>query len=454
MSAAAYHQPYQLELISEPLHYHGSFDATFIALLAKQESGKMRQQMFRACHLEKVLAAAPRDRDAYLSQASFLRNNRRATSLHSLPMLFADLDPPKGRTITPDEWRHKVLLFCGDEGIPPPSLIVYSGRGVHLKWLLSDPVPRAALPRWNLLQNLLGERLASLGADPMARDASRVLRLEHTVNSKTGERCEVIWSTDGGDGHPARYAFDVLFDELAPLARGHLETLRESRAAEQAVKPARWKDRPALELVKGGRYGLKRIDYEELAWHRLEDLRTLAAIRARQPDGLEGERMSFLFWSLNFLGLANAVSPSSFWKESQSLAASLAPGWTFDRGELSTLYRKTCGYVRGEAVEHEGRRVPGLYTPRNATLIERFRITEEEQRQLRTIISKPEARRRDADRKRSQRRKAGAVERSEYEANAQHRREVAKALRAEGATNAEIALKLGVHVKTVPRLIR
>lgn len=409
----------------------------------------MRQQMFRASQLEQVLAAAPRDRDAYLSQASFNRNNRRATNLHSLPMMFADLDPPGGRTIPPDEWRHAVLLFCDDEGLPAPSLIVYSGRGVHLKWLLSNPVPRAALPRWNLLQNLLGERFESLGADPRARDASRVLRLEHTVNSKTGQRCEVIWTTDGGDGRPVRYDFELLFDGLAPVAREQLEALREQRADDRQSKPTRWKDRPELSLIKGGRHGLRRIDYEELAWHRLEDLRTLATIRAANPDGLEGERMSFLFWSLNFMGLANAVSPSSLWKESQALAASLAPGWRYDRGELSTLYRKLQGYVRGEAVMFEGRRVPGLYTPRNATLITRFAITDEEQRQLRTIVSKDESRRRDAERKRTTRRQAGAVSREEYQATAQHRREVARALRADGLTQRAIAEQMGMSERAV-----
>src|SRR5699024_286535 len=110
----------------------------------------------------------------------------------------------------------------------------------------------------------------------------------------------------------------------------------------------------------------------------------------------------------------------SLWKESQALAASLAPGWRYDRGELSTLYRKLKSYVRGETVMFEGRRVPGLYTPRNATLINRFAITDEEQRQLRTIVSKDEARRRDAERKRTTRRQAGAVSRDEYQATAQH----------------------------------
>jgi len=69
-------------------------------------------------------------------------------------------------------------------------------------------------------------------------------------------------------------------------------------------------------------------------------------------------------------------------------------------------------------------------------------------------MSKAEAARRDAERKMKARRAGGVVERSEYEAGAQHRREVAKALRAAGASNAEIAANLSVHVKSVPRLLK
>lgn len=460
MSTAPAFDPRQLAFdIVEPYHYHGAYDAAWLALLARQESGAMRQQTFRVADLAKVLQAAPRDRDCYISQAEFIARNRRAVNLLCLPLLFVDLDPPKGAgyDIGPDAWRHRVLMFCQDEGLPLPSLIVYSGRGAHLKWILSEPLPRAALPRWNLAQRLLGERLASLGADPNARDASRVLRLEQTVNTKTGRRCEVIWTTDGGDGLPLRYSFDALFDDLAPLAREELAALREERQRSDPGakgKPTRWKDRPALELVKGGRYGLKRIDYAELAFHRLEDLRTLAAIRTAERGDLEGERMNFLFWSLNFLALSNAVSPSNFWNEAQALAAGLAPGWTFDRGQLGTLYRKTAAYVRGETVEWEGRQVPGLYTPRNATLIERFTITPEEQRRLRTIVSKDEARHRHAKREEARRRAAGAVDRATYEATAQHRRDVARALRADGLKQREIAERLGVSESAVRHYLK
>lgn len=446
----------QLPLITEPSFYHDAPSTGFIALLVRNPQGHLKQKSFRVSDLGYMIEIAPRDRDCYLSQAQFMRPNRRAVNLYCLPLLFCDLDPWNTHPMTAKDWIWTVLYTCKDDNIPPPSLIVYSGRGVHLKWILDKPLPRQALPRWNLAQQLLGERCAPIGADPQARDASRVLRLEQTVNSKTGERCEVVWINEGADGCPLRYDFDLLFDDIAPLTRGELDALCDERATENPRKKEKAKS-PALSLIKGGRHGLKRINYQELAWHRMEDLRTLAALRAARNDGtqpLQGQRMLFLFWTLNFMALSQAIAPANFWQEAQSLAANLAPGWSFRTSELSTLYHKTCAYVAGERVEFEGRVLPPLYTPRNATLIDRFAITDDEQRQLKTIISKSEARLRHAKRERVRRSQAGAQDRATYEATAQHRREVARALRAEGMSFRRIAAELGISVGEAHRLLK
>ncbi len=59
---------------------------------------------------------------------------------------------------------------------------------MYLIWLHS-PIPRAALPRWRACQEILKDLLASLGADPKARDAARVLRVVGTPHTApVGER--------------------------------------------------------------------------------------------------------------------------------------------------------------------------------------------------------------------------------------------------------------------------
>ena len=87
------------------------------------------------------------------------------------------------------------------------------------------------------------------------------------------------------------------------------------------------------------------------------------------------------------------------------------------------------------------------YRWRNDTLIQRFGITPDEERRLATIVSRGEARRRDAERKVEQRvekREAvGGRSRAEYEVSAEQKRATARLLRAQGKSWAAIAAEVG-----------
>lgn len=69
-------------------------------------------------------------------------------------------------------------------------------------------------------------------------------------------------------------------------------------------------------------------------------------------------------------------------------------------------------------------------------------------------MSKGEGRRRDAERKSTVRRKAGVAPRSTYEAVAEHRREVASALRSEGLSYRKIAGSMGISLGEAHRLLK
>ncbi|HBT1831525.1 TPA: replication protein [Klebsiella pneumoniae] len=131
--------------------------------------------------------------------------------------------------------------------------------------------------------------------------------------------------------------------------------------------------------------------------------------------------MRHLFWRINFLLLSGATNSTQMYHEAAALATEISPAWSYRSQELMTLYSKAKQYEAGEKVSFGGKEFSPLYTPKNDTLINLFQITDEEQRQLKTIISKNEAleRRRARDRKRDEerRRAAGAVERDVYEAN-------------------------------------
>jgi hypothetical protein len=111
------------------------------------------------------------------------------------------------------------------EQIPHPSLAMSTGRGLALVWR-HEPVPGYVLAKWRRCQERIFEALRELGADPMAKSVTQVLRLAGTYNSKFGtlvqsifENLDYVW--DFGD----------LADEILPLTQEQLEERRAQRAA-------------------------------------------------------------------------------------------------------------------------------------------------------------------------------------------------------------------------------
>lgn len=422
--------------------YHDPGRVGFFSILV-DVNGDKRQSSHRLTEMPTVLNLIDKGRDTWLTQAEFIRPNRRVVNLARVGLLFADLDTyrtPWATGRTPEQLAASVLYFCAQEGIPTPSMLIFSGRGIQAKWLLDGTIPRQALPRWNACQKYLIDRLRPVGADVAAKDASRVLRLVETVNSKSGEICRVVHVENGPDGQPVRYNFEYLAEMLLPVARWTIEQQRKERA-----------ERRQLKLLPGAKTdNLRGFSGRQLAWHRLEDLRKLATLRG---GASEGERMQHLFWRLNFLLLSGATHSSQMYYEAKALAGELAPAWAYRDKELMTLYSKAKAYEKGEKISFGGREYAPLYTPKNDTLINLFQITDDEQSQLRTIISKGMAATRHRERETARRRAAGAVDRESHLAAVQEaaaaKREQAQALRASGRSVRAIAKQMNVSVGAV-----
>lgn len=433
--------PSQLALFDraeEARAYHDPSRSGFFSILVDADGDK-RQSSHRLIEMPTVLGLIDKKRDTWLTQAEFIRPNRRVVNLARVGLLFADLDTyrmPWSSGRTPEQLAQAVLFHCAEEGIPTPSMLVFSGRGLQAKWLLEGTVPRQALPRWNACQKYLIDRLQAVGADAGAKDASRVLRLVETVNSKSGEVCRVVHVENGADGQPVRYSFEYMAEMLLPVARWEIEQQRKQRA-----------ERKQLKLLQGTKTdNLRGFSGRQLAWHRLEDLRKLATLRGGVQ---EGERMQHLFWRLNFLLLSGATHSSKMYYEAAALGRELDPNWGYRSKELMTLYSKAKAYEAGEKIMFGGKEYAPLYTPRNDTLINLFQITDDEQRELRTIISKSMAAERHRERETARRRAAGAVDRETYLEAANAKQAQAQALRAQGLSIRAIAKQMAVSVGAV-----
>jgi len=106
-------------------------------------------------------------------------------NLRELPCLWAEIDIHKfGMSV---EQAVAILLSCP----LPPSLIVSSGRGLHVYWLLSPPLSVTAAPFGEDAEKIRVELVTRsfvriFHGDQNAVDVTRVLRLPGTHNTKEG----------------------------------------------------------------------------------------------------------------------------------------------------------------------------------------------------------------------------------------------------------------------------
>ena len=361
---------------------------------------------------------------------------------------------PALQSKNPEQLLSVLLRACENVGLPEPSLVVFSGRGLQVKWLFDSALPRQALPRWNLVQKELCHRLEEIGGDPKASDGSRVLRLVGTVNTKSGEIVRIIHS-------PLHtYSFDKLADSVLPLSRAELQELREHRqhAADhggvvlQAIQGGlngSNLSKPSAHLVSTRSKGnLRPFIPSQLAWDRLNDLDKLADLRNYCHGAPDGFRDTFVFLGATFLSQAIVHIPM-FSAEVNALAAKYAPDWSKERVCQCTsgVVDRLCRFLAGERVQFNGRTFDPRYTLSNVTLLDWLEITPAEERAMGTIISKQEKARRHAETELNRRRAMGAASRTEYlsvvGAQAEQKRVTGRLLRAQGASWAAVAATAG-----------
>lgn len=180
------------------------------------------------------------------------------------------------------------------------------------------------------------------GADSQARDASRVLRLVNTFNTKSPKVPDCV-SESEMPREAERYGFDELADIVLPLDRPQ---------------------RPPKSSVNANKSKTKRpigFGLETLHWAFLEDLRMLLRLRGGIEEGM---RNRFLMQMLSYLALSNQVTLKDFYREAQFLAQKIDPTWTYHSKDFGTVYEKFKAHMKGIRVEWNGQEKTPLYTPK------------------------------------------------------------------------------------------
>lgn len=412
--------------------------------------GKKKQRTYKVTEFHEVIEkySVCSDANVYVTQHQYFRWNRQKASVKRLSTCYVDLDyyrEERLRHRTAESLASEVVWFCEEGGAPEPSAILSSGKGLYLKWYL-EGIPSGKMAAWDRLQRELVKRFGYFGADPAARDASRVLRVLGTRNQKNGEKVRPVWLNLEG-GKVKQYRFHELFDDVLPYTLEEVTGYGkgEERLLEREERAFKAKERHIEDRDLGLHLDKRQLSFCSRGLHVFSDLQKLSELRGWDKTGIpDGQRDLYLFWLVNhgFLGFLGSYHPEVYHEVAYTLKA-LVPTWRMDRvhNALSAVYKRAKEAHQGQPwVSFEGRLYPRLYTPSNARLVEDLRLTAQELEQMDYLrFGGSEA----AQRKRK-RREEGKLSQEERSLLAQQRREEALRLRDEGKTWQQVGEALGV----------
>jgi hypothetical protein len=370
----------QLELaLDEIRHYHHEPERPgfpYLTLNWRSGGRRMRQIPLPTSRLEWAIGQIAKrpnwqSEHWFISQNEFSRPGRRKLYLWSLGGCWVDIDLKSqdhdSRTL--DYWRSAVLFHCQHLDIPEPTIIVWSGHGLHVKWAFTAPLPAAALPRWNAVQRQLHNKMQSVGlpSDPQALDASRILRVAGTFNS--GVLVQVLHV---GPAHD----FELFCENVLPYSREQVQQFRESdrlwREARRVWQQWDENRRLAAQFLRRAT-GLSPLQYatleaaERLHYDRLQALRRIAQARG----GIQPGKRNEWCWIVANSAAWGLGDPRDLYAEVVTLMREIAPSYTAAeaRSSASSVYARL----------KEGK--DKLYRLKTSTILERLQISDEEARQ-------------------------------------------------------------------------
>ena len=286
--------------------------------------------------------------NVYITLNTFYKTYRRIECIKELNALFIDLDTYKtGFT------KEQILINLNEnhfkQSMPIPNFIIDSGRGLYLIWLIKK-VPSMALPLWKAVEEYFYKTLKEFGADRQALDTTRILRVPGSFNSKTHTEVKIIDN------------YDYLY-ELREIQSEYMPELSEKAP------------------VRRGRPKKVKYIYRErsLYYTRLQDIIKLCELRGYD---LKGQRELILFLYRYYL---------CYFTEDVEKSLN-------DTLELNSMFRQSLSereVIRAtKSAETVFKDKNKDYKYKNETLINLLEITEEEQKEMKTIISKDEYKRR------------------------------------------------------------
>lgn len=301
--------------------------------------------------------------DFFITPNTFYKPYRQVNNIRQFRALYTDIDNCEEDKLY---IAYTVFEMASDNIIPMPTMIVDSGRGLHIYWRIKN-APYGALYTWQELQDLFYTKLKSLGADSRALDGARVLRLPSTINSKNKSECKVLWKDD-------KLEYSMVDLREAYLHDKYKKTIAKAKRSNSKV--------------------IANVFFNSYSLHmaRAEDLETLVNLRNGNMKSYRNMALHcYAYWKGIYIRdiekLTEIVEEfnNSFTKplkDSEVRAVLRCIPKAIDKF-LEYEQGIRCGLNKRVT---KGMKDKGGYWYKNETLIERLDITEQEQRELKTII--------------------------------------------------------------------
>lgn len=331
---------------SEPINYLGALHRDSKGWITRAEINcGYKQWHYR---YNALLEQEFNQENVYISINTFYSTFRRLEYLKELKAQFIDLDTYK-TGFTKEQIIMHLEADYFNKSIPRPNLIIDSGRGLYLIWLLNS-VPSKALPLWKAIEEYLYSVLKPFGADRQALDPTRILRVPGSINSKSNTTVNVIEQ------------YDYIYD-LREIQNEYLPELEERKAKK--------KGRPSKTVF---------IHRERsLYYARIQDIIKLCELREYE---LKGHRELILFLYRYYLCYFLEDT-----KKALEDVLELNREFVYPLSETEVI-RATRSAEKVYLSKDKD------YKYKNETLIELLAITELEETYMTTIISDKEFKRR------------------------------------------------------------
>ena len=379
--------------------------------------------------IRKIVYEQRGEKDMFISPNSFYIPRRSSDNIRHYRALFIDLDLD---IHSKTEAAYEVYLLADSGRVPVPTMIVDSGRGLHCYWRI-DHAPKAAAYTWQELQDYLYRQLKHLGADIKATDSSRLLRLPDTINSRNNALCKIMIVNDN------RYSMYDLREKYLHYKKKDKPEPGKRSSGKSRGKVSRLFNSYTLHMA------------------RADDMETICRLRDYEVEGYRNSILHcYAYWKGIYIR-----DPEQLTEKTQDLNYKFRV--PLKDPEIKAIVKST-----GRAIEKfidyeqgmrsgEDKRVSkamkerGGYWYTNDRLIEMLNITEDEQRQLKTIISTKEKRRRDSLKKyQARRNEAGLTQREQQK---QDRIKAVKELAEQGLNQTEAAKEIGITKARVNQII-